>query len=122
MKERDALGRRRQPEQNRGLRSLFPKLPQDTQSRLIRVAMSSQAWEQLERLVAEASAPTKPRAYGDALEQLLNTYSASQQDPLELTIPVFIADIPPQEAPPFNDWQAWQIRKELSLLSTSSPH
>src|ERR1044071_8757748 len=77
METTDALGRRRRPTQNRGLRSLFPKLPNDVLSRLIRVAMARQTWEQLEMLVAHSSATTKPRAYGEILERLLSAADSS---------------------------------------------
>jgi hypothetical protein len=120
METTDALGRRRRSTQNRGLRSLFPKLPHDVLSRLIRVAMSRQTWEHLDMLVAHSSATTKPRAYGEILEQLLATAAASSHPAVRApaTQPVAVTDRD-QHSP--EDWQAWQIRKELALLTASSP-
>lgn len=100
MEMTDALGRRRRPTQNRGLRSLFPKLPSAYRSRLLRLAMSGQAWERLERLVTRSAAPTLPRAYGEVVERLLENCEASSRAA---------------------DWQAWQMQKELALLAASTP-
>ena len=123
--KRDTLGRRRQPGQNRGLRSLFPKLPHDTQSRLVRIAMSGHAWERLEQLVAQAATSTKPRAYGEVLERLLDQLPAPQPTAPEPEIAVFLTESE-QEAQAVNgqssDWQAWQMQKELALLSPSFTH
>src|SRR5574341_993993 len=79
MDRTDALGRRRRPSQNRGLRSLFPKLPGAYQSRAIRVALPSETWERIERLVSRSSAPTLPRAYGEVMEQLLENFESSSR-------------------------------------------
>ena len=91
---RDALGRRRTPAQNRGLRPLYPRLERDTRSRSIRVAMSERAWAALDRATRLSRAATKPRAIGELLENALGT-----------TAP---------------DWQEWQIRKEKQLLERAS--
>ena len=120
--KRDALGRRRQPQQNRGLRSLFPKLPHDTQSRLVRIAMSGRAWERLEQLVSQAATATKPRAYGEVLEHLLDNLSAPSPTSPELKVPVFLTSSEQEEEVTNNhvsDWQAWQMQKERALLSPS---
>src|SRR5215510_15944629 len=119
METTDALGRRRRPTQNRGLRSLFPKLPNDVLSRLIRVAMSRQTWEQLEMLVAQSSATTKPRAYGEILEQLLATVAASSHLAVRASAKQPVVTDRDQRNP--DDWQAWQIHKELALLTASAP-
>lgn len=119
MEKIDALGRRRRPTQNSGLRSLFPKLPNDMLSRLIRVAMSRQTWEQLEMLVARSSATTKPRAYGEVLEQLLAAADSSHLAMQAFPQPPVGVTIRDQHNP--EDWQAWQIHKELALLTASAP-
>src|SRR5512147_2000885 len=106
----DRLGRRRRPDQHRGLRSLFPTLPADCQSRLIRVAMSAGAWMRLDELVAAAQAPTAPRAIGTLIETWLAERSHRP------TRPSAIVAVPAIEDEP-SDWQDWQMRKELALLS-----
>jgi hypothetical protein len=108
----DALGRRRLPTQHRGLRPLFPKLPANFETRLLRVAMSSDAWQRLDALVAAADAATKPRAVGAVVEELLDRTSVARRRL--------------QHQPPFSpsrtqwdrmDWLAWQLEKEQRLLS-----
>ena len=89
---RDALGRRRQPTQNSGLRPLYPLLPPNLISKSIRIAMSATAWARLERALQEERATTHPRAIGQLLERALE---------------------------PTPDWQDWQIRKEKQLLQAS---
>jgi hypothetical protein len=64
---RDALGRRRQPTQNRGLRPLHPRLPAHLISRSIRIAMSATAWHRLDQITGV----TRPRAIGEILERAL---------------------------------------------------
>jgi hypothetical protein len=117
----DALGRRRRLTQNRGLRPLFPKLPSEYSSRLIRLAMSSRAWEQIERLVAGSSAPTLPRAYGEVVERLLETFEASSRSVVGTPF-----RLPPKatveaEQASQEDWLIWQMQKELALLAASAP-
>lgn len=117
----DTLGRRRHLTQNRGLRSLFPKLPDDYYSRLIRVAMSHQAWERLASLVASSSAPTLPRAYGEWLERLLANFDSSSRitvRPSEQTGPHDVLEFVRADQ---EDWQAWQMQKDLALLAASAP-
>ena len=92
--QRDSLGRRRRPGQNRGLRSLQPLLPHGLRSRSIRVAMSERAWAALERAIRFSRATTRPRAIGELLEQALGTNTG--------------------------DWQEWQINKEKQLLNRAS--
>jgi hypothetical protein len=89
--QRDSLGRRRAPAQNRGLRPLHPRLDGGHHSRSVRVAMSERAWAALERATNLSRALTKPRAIGELLEAALGTA-------------------------PGPDWQEWQIRKEKQLL------
>ena len=64
--ERDRLGRRRSPEQERGLRPLHPRLPEEWVSKALRVAMSESDWAEFEALVARFAvmAPTQARAMG----------------------------------------------------------
>src|SRR5262245_25953710 len=117
----DALGRRRRPTQNRGLRPLFPKLPSAYRSRLLRLAMAVPAWERLERLAARSTAPTLPRAYGEVVEQLLEHFDATSQStvrPSVQTLP-HATVVPVQERR--EDWQAWQMQKELALLAAAAP-
>jgi hypothetical protein len=113
----DVLGRRRHASQHRGLRSLFPKLAADCESRLLRVAMSKRAWEQLDRLAAQAEAATAPRAVGALLERLLGAEPARAAAearavawPVESLVTTGASSA---------DWQAWQIHKELGLLAAA---
>ncbi|HJY84781.1 MAG TPA: hypothetical protein VKK81_27320 [Candidatus Binatia bacterium] len=117
----DVLGRRRHLAQNRGLRSLFPKLPNDCYSRLLRIAMSQKAWARLESLVAHSSAPTQPRAYGELLERLLANADFSSRTisrPSEQTAPHNVVELAQENR---EDWQVWQMQKELALLTASAP-
>ena len=121
MRLTDTLGRRRHLTQNRGLRSLFPKLPDDCHSRLIRVAMPHRAWERLASLVASSSAPTLPRAYGELLERLLANFDSSSRitvRPSEPTAPHDVLEFVQKDR---EDWQAWQMQKDLALLAASAP-
>jgi hypothetical protein len=88
---RDALGRRRTPDQERGLRPLHPRLPAGLSSRSIRLAMTERAWRLLASYAARSPAATAPRALGELVERALEQAHAA-------------------------DWQEWQIRKERSLL------
>lgn len=103
MEQRDALGRRRHPAQDRGLRPLYPLLPESMESRSVRIAMSPEAWRRLEELLAASDAPTTPRALGELLERALG----SSREP-ELWAGGPAASVA--------DWQEWQIRKERGLL------
>lgn len=100
--ERDRLGRRRMPDQERGLRPLHPPLPQRWVSRPLRVAMSEADWERFEALVRERAGdePTQARAYGVAISQWVNDA--------------------PKPAPGPLDWMDWERRKTLRLLVRES--
>lgn len=78
--ERDRLGRRRGPEQERGLRPLHPRLPEEWVSKALRVAMSESDWALLEALVArcDVGAATHARAYGMVLSGLLRRVPAPE--------------------------------------------
>ncbi len=54
--ERDRLGRRRSPEQERGLRPLHPPLPEEWVSKVLRVAMPESDWERFETLAGRLRA------------------------------------------------------------------
>jgi hypothetical protein len=96
--EHDRLGRRRSPEQVRGLRPLHPPLPEEWVSKALRVAMSESDWALFETLVARylPSAPTFARAHGLLLAGLLHGASQRELGPL--------------------DWMDWERRKTLRLL------
>jgi hypothetical protein len=98
--DRDRLGRRRHPGQERGLRPLHPTLPERWTSRALRVAMSESDWARFEALVRErgGDAPTQARAYGETLAQLIRS------------VP------PPRPEPGPFDWMDWERRKALRLL------
>ncbi len=102
--ERDRLGRRRSPEQERGLRPLHPLLPEEWVSKALRVAMSESDWSEFERLVARCAtmAPTQARAHGMALSGLLHAASRPAPEPGPL------------------DWMDWERRKTLHLLLARS--
>jgi hypothetical protein len=102
--ERDRLGRRRSPKQERGLRPLYPLLPEEWVSKALRVAMSESDWSEFERLVAlcASRAPTQARAYGIALASLLQ----ARPRPEPVAGPL--------------DWMDWERRKTLRLLLRQS--
>jgi hypothetical protein len=114
----DRLGRRRRPEQNRGLRPLYPKLQRDVESRVLRVAMTRAAWEKIEGLLAENASETRPRAAGALIERLLAHFDTTRA-PWAIAIHSRQSQSPliqetTQSSNP--DWQVWQIRKERALL------
>lgn len=98
--DRDRLGRRRQPDQERGLRPLHPPLPEEWVSRALRLAMSESDWSRFEALVREVGAgqPTRARACGVTLSQLIHVAPKPQPEPSPL------------------DWMDWERRKTLRLL------
>jgi hypothetical protein len=98
MDRTDALGRRRRPSQIRGLRSLYPKLPGAHQSRAIRVAMAMESWQRIERLVSHSSR--------DVVRPTFQALHRSVEKPIYGTR---------------DDWQAWQMQKDLALLAASAP-
>lgn len=102
--EQDRLGRKRRPEQERGLRSLHPILPEQWTSRPLRVAMSEEDWARFEALVRQYApgAQTRARAYGQTLAHLARAASDPQPDPGPL------------------DWLDWERRKTLRLLMPES--
>ena len=102
--DRDRRGRKRTPDQERGLRPLHPPLPEQWTSRAVRVAMSEEDWARLERLVqlAAEQSPTLARAYGLTIARLLD-----RRD-------VDAATTNPPAGP--LDWMDWERRKTLRLL------
>jgi hypothetical protein len=71
MFRRDRRGRLRQPNQERGLKPLFPILESGWESRALRVAMPAGMWRLFERLVACFPCETLARAQGEAICYLL---------------------------------------------------
>ncbi len=102
--EHDRLGRRRDPEQGRGLRPLHPPLPQEWVSKVLRVAMSGKDWDQFEALAGACAsiAPTQARANGIAIAGLLHDASAPRPEPGPM------------------DWMDWERHKALRLLRKTS--
>ncbi len=100
--DRDRRGRRRQPDQERGLRPLHPVLPPDWMSRALRVAMSSDDWARFDALVAEASyrAPTQARAIGEVISGLIEESPRANPGPTH--------------------WMDWERQKALRLLRSVS--
>ncbi len=99
--DRDRRGRRRQPNQERGLRPLHPPLPQQWESKALRVAMSREDWSRFEALVrdVEVHEPTLPRAHGTVISRLIeDSTQSARPDPGPL------------------DWMDWERQKTLRLL------
>jgi hypothetical protein len=98
--DKDRLGRRRAPDQERGLRPLYPLLPEQWTSKALRVAMSAEDWARFEALVQGLGAqePTQARACGMTLSHLMQQAAAAQATPGPL------------------DWMDWERRKTLRLL------
>lgn len=103
--ERDRRGRRRRPDQGRGLRPLHPILPGHWESKAVRVAMSRDDWDRFEDLVASVIAqtqtPTQARAHGLVISRLLDTSADSRPAPGPL------------------DWMDWERQKTLRLLRSA---
>ena len=102
--ERDRLGRRRSPEQERGLRPLHPPLPEEWISKVLRVAMPDSDWERFETLAGAYSpmVPTQARAHGLVISSLLHAAPVPRPEPRPL------------------DWMDWERRKALRLLLKKS--
>jgi hypothetical protein len=98
--EMDRLGRRRSPDQGRGLRPLHPALPAEWTSRVVRVAMSEADWARFDDLARSWASvdpsATQARAYGQALAHLLLHAELARPGPL--------------------DWMDWERQKTLKLL------
>ena len=103
--ERDRRGRRRGPDQERGLRPLHPVLPTHWTSKAVRVAMSQNDWERFEDLVrhvtATVQAPTQARAHGVVLSKLMESASRETVTPGPL------------------EWMDWERQKTLRLLRSA---
>jgi len=101
--DRDRRGRRRQPNQERGLRPLHPLLPEEWTSKVLRVAMPRDDWSRFEDLVRAVSplAPTQARAHGVAISRLIDRGAAAQTVPGPL------------------DWLDWERQKTLRLLRSA---
>jgi hypothetical protein len=84
---------------------MHPALPEEWTSKAVRVAMAQGDWDRFEALVSRfaAKAPTRARAYGLALSNLLRTAAAAQP-----------------EARPM-DWMDWEGRKTRQLLPSLGP-
>jgi hypothetical protein len=98
--EKDRRGRRRRPDQGRGLRPLHPLLPEQWTSKALRVAMSQEDWARFEALVQSVApqAPTLARAQGVAISRLIDLAET------------------PHPAPGPLDWMDWERQKTLRLL------
>jgi hypothetical protein len=98
--ERDRRGRRRQPNQERGLRPLHPLLPEQWTSKALRVAMSQTDWARFETLVQITLplAATQARAQGMVIARLMDRSSVAGLVPGPL------------------DWMDWERQKALRLL------
>jgi hypothetical protein len=101
--DKDCRGRRRGPDQERGLRPLYPLLPEQWTSKALRVAMSAKDWARFEALVQSVSdqAPTHARACGITLSHLMQHAPAAEPAPGPL------------------DWMDWERRKTLQLLRSA---
>lgn len=98
--QRDRLGRRRQPSQERGLRPLHPPLPEEWVSRALRVAMPEADWRRFEAAADRlgSGATTQARAYGLTIARLVQ------------------GEAPASTAAGPHDWMEWERRKALRLL------
>lgn len=94
MFRRDRRGRLRQPDQERGLRPLYPLLEDGWESRALRVSMPAGSWKLFDQLVSYFPSPTLARSYGGAVAYLL------RREQREAT-----------------QWLDWDQQKQLRLLS-----
>jgi hypothetical protein len=101
--ERDRRGRRRQPNQERGLRPLHPPLPQQWTSKALRVAMSQEDWSRFEALLRGVApqTSTQARAHGIVISCLMDRVT------------------PARPAPGPLDWMDWERQKTLRLLRSA---
>src|SRR5579862_291840 len=101
--ERDCRGRRRQPDQGRGLRPLHPLLPDEWTSRVLRVAMSRRDWARFDAMVhlLATETPTQARANGLVLSHLIESATSTRPAPGPL------------------DWMDWERQKTLRLLRSA---
>ncbi len=101
--DRDRRGRRRRPNQERGLRPLHPLLPQEWTSKALRVAMSRRDWARFEALVGSVAleAPTQARANGIVISRLIESATSPQTSSEPL------------------DWMDWERQKTLRLLRSA---
>jgi hypothetical protein len=123
MDTRDSIGRKRLPGQNRGLRPLFPKLPISFESRAVRIAMTTPAWNLIDSLMAARAQETRPRALGEVIETLLAHFESSLTESWAVAVHSR-ESAAPRAVEEFSraDWQAWQIQKERALLPASRAH
>lgn len=94
---RDVRGRRRAAGQERGLRPLYPRLPEGWISRALRASMPAARWQQLDDWIARArpGAATEARAAGEALMALLDAAESAASNA---------------------HWLDWEREKTLRLL------
>src|SRR5262245_17278905 len=83
MLRRDRRGRIRQPDQERGLRPLFPILDDGWESRALRVAMPARLWRLFDRLAEFFPAATLARSHGAAIAYLLRREQFERMDWLD---------------------------------------
>ncbi len=94
MFRRDRRGRLRQPDQERGLRPLFPRLDEGWESRALRIAMPAGFWGLFEQLAGFFPAQSQARSNGEAIMYLLRR---EQSDAAR--------------------WLDWDQQKQLRLLN-----
>ncbi len=103
--DRDRRGRKRRPNQERGLRPLHPLLPNHWTSKVVRVAMSEDDWERFEDLtrvvLSQTQTPTQARANGLVISRLMDRAAQGQPAPGPL------------------DWMDWERQKTLRLLRSA---
>jgi hypothetical protein len=83
--------------------------------------MAMESWQRIERLVSRSSAPTQPRAYGEVMEQLLENFDSSSRDVVHPTFQGLSRSVDEPIYGARDDWQAWQMQKDLALLAASAP-
>jgi hypothetical protein len=83
--------------------------------------MAMESWQRIERLVSRSSAPTLPRAYGEVMEQLLENFDSASRDVVRPTFQALHRSVEKPIYGTRDDWQAWQMQKDLALLAASAP-